>query len=104
MLYQSFPVAVGADSYLLSGDCCLQNALFGMFHAKIVEEDKKVLLESFSTLDGKCRIMISTIAFGMGVNIPNVQCVVHFGPSGTIDNYVQESGRADIEITGQAML
>ena len=48
-----------------------------MFHAKTVDEDKEVLLESFSKSDGKCWVIISTIAFGMGVNIPNVHCVVH---------------------------
>lgn len=94
MLYQSFAIALGADSYLPSDDCCLQNVLFGMFHAKIADADKEVLLESFSKSDGKCRVIISTIAFGMGVNISNVRCVVHFGPSSNIDNYVQESGQA----------
>ena len=59
-----------------------------------VDEDKEVLLESFSKSDGKCWVIVSTIAFEMGVNIPKVHCVVHLGPSSTIDNYVQESERA----------
>ena len=33
-------VALGADSYLSSGDCCLQNALFGIFLAKNVNKDE----------------------------------------------------------------
>lgn len=94
MLYQSFATTLGKCGYIPTGNCILQNAIFGMFHSKITDSDKEILLESFSKTDGKCRVIFSTIAFGMGVNIPNVRHVIHFGPSSAIDNYVQESGRA----------
>ena len=61
------------------------HCLVRMCHAKIVDEDKEVSLESFSKSDGKCWVIISTITFGMGVNIPNIHCVVHLGPSITTD-------------------
>ena len=44
--------------------------------------------------DGHIRVLIATIAFGMGVNCKNVQSIIHFGPSKNIECYVQESGRA----------
>ena len=93
-LYQFFATALVDCAFIPPGECILQNALFGMFHAKITNKDKDILLRSYSDPDGKCRVMFATIAFGMGMNIPNIHTVVHYGPSSTIDNYVQESGRA----------
>ena len=34
-----------------------------------------------------------TIAFGMGVNCSDIMGCIHFGPSNSIESYVQESGR-----------
>ena len=41
------------------------------------------------------QVLIATIAFGMGVNCKGVRRVIHFGPSKNIEQYVQESGRAE---------
>lgn len=40
------------------------------------------------------RVMIATKAFGMGVDIPDIQVVYHHAPSGLLPDYVQEIGRA----------
>lgn len=39
-------------------------------------------------------IMMATKAFGMGVNVPDIQEVYHYAPTGTLADYVQEIGRA----------
>lgn len=39
-------------------------------------------------------IMLATKAFGMGINIPDVEVVYHYAPTGTLADYVQEIGRA----------
>ncbi len=39
-------------------------------------------------------VMVSTKAFGMGVDIPDIQIVYHHAPSGLLPDYVQEVGRA----------
>lgn len=44
--------------------------------------------------DNEKIIMLSTKAFGMGVNIGDVKEVYHFAPTGTLADYVQEIGRA----------
>lgn len=44
--------------------------------------------------DSKISTMLATKAFGMGVNIPDVDIVYHFAPTGTLADYVQEIGRA----------
>ena len=92
-LYQLFDLHLKEDGYIPRGKIHVKNALFGMYHAKITDEEKSVLLESFSRLDGTCRILFSTIAFGMGINIPNIYRIIHNGPPNSIEDYVQESGR-----------
>ena len=39
------------------------------------------------------RVMLATKAFGMGVNIPDIEVVYHFAPTGTLADYIQEVGR-----------
>ena len=94
ILYQSFATSLGDSSYVPAGECTLQNVLFGMFHAKLTKSDKDILLDSFTKSDGNCRVIFATIAFGMGVNIPDIHTIIQIGPSSSVDSYVQESGRA----------
>jgi ATP-dependent DNA helicase RecQ len=44
--------------------------------------------------DAKLSIMLATKAFGMGINIHDVEVVYHYAPTGTLADYVQEIGRA----------
>lgn len=55
---------------------------------------------------GALKVMVCTKAFGMGVDIPDIQVVYHLAPSGMLPDYIQEIGRAARlpEITGVAAL
>ena len=46
------------------------------------------------TSESHLRIVIATIAFGMGIDCPSVCQVVHIGLPNDIESYVQETGRA----------
>ena len=54
---------------------------------------RKKVLESFMIVGGKLRIVITTTAFSMGVDCPDVSKVIHYGPPEDIEQYVQETGR-----------
>ena len=53
---------------------------------------KNRILKSFTKVDGAVRIVISTVAFAMGIDVPNINNVLHWGPPGDLECYVQESG------------
>lgn len=43
--------------------------------------------------EGKCRTMICTKAFGMGIDVDDITEIYHFAPTGNLADYIQEIGR-----------
>ena len=63
------------------------------FHAGTPQSVKDHVLAEISKEDSCLRTFVIT-AFGMGVDCKTVRRVIHFGPSKTIEAYLQESGRS----------
>jgi len=62
------------------------------FHAGMNAEERQEVYNAYKS--GDTYILLATKAFGMGMDIPNIHYVYHYGPSGTLEDYLQEVGRA----------
>ncbi|MCF0252979.1 MAG: RecQ family ATP-dependent DNA helicase [Duodenibacillus sp.] len=62
------------------------------FHGRMEPADKKAVLEGF--IQGSIRVVCATNAFGMGIDKENIRLVLHSEIPGTLENYLQEAGRA----------
>ena len=78
IIWRTFKLALGKDMYacLLPIDCIVE-----MYHAGTPESSKQHILKSVSLPDGHVRVLIYTIAFGMGIDLKCSCKVIHFGPS-----------------------
>ncbi len=62
------------------------------YHAGLTTSERTKHQESF--LRDDVRVVTATIAFGMGINKPNVRFVVHYDLPKNLESYYQETGRA----------
>ena len=62
------------------------------YHAGMELYERKKVQEDW--MQDKTQVIVSTSAFGMGINKTNVRAVVHFDIPGSIEQYYQEAGRA----------
>jgi RecQ family ATP-dependent DNA helicase len=61
------------------------------YHAGLDAEHRKRVQEAF--LAGKIEVMTATIAFGMGIDKPDIRMVIHTALPGSVEQYYQEMGR-----------
>ena len=62
-----------------------------VYHAGVSAEERENIQQRF--LESKDAVLIGTIAFGMGVDKPDIRRVIHYNPSQSIEAYSQEIGR-----------
>ena len=67
--------------------------LVDMFSHCTHESVKSTIMTQFTT-KSPLRIVIATVAFGMGIDCPDVRQIIHWGVPEDAEMYVQESGRA----------
>lgn len=62
------------------------------YHGKKTAAARQRVYADFST--GAIRVVVATIAFGMGIDKSDIRRVIHYGPPKTMEEYVQQIGRA----------
>jgi ATP-dependent DNA helicase RecQ len=63
-----------------------------LYHAGLSPRARHEAMRAF--LDGSVRIVAATVAFGMGIDKPDVRWILHVDPPPSLDAYYQEIGRA----------
>lgn len=62
------------------------------YHAEKKSKERTEIQKEYTS--GELDIIVSTIAFGMGINIPNIRLMIHYNCSNDVESYMQEIGRA----------
>ncbi|KAK3935729.1 P-loop containing nucleoside triphosphate hydrolase protein [Diplogelasinospora grovesii] len=85
-------VAVQAQAEHLADALRDQGFNAAPFHAGMKTEDKQTIQEKF--MASEIEIVCATIAFGMGIDKPNIRNIIHWDMSNTVEEYSQQIGRA----------
>ena len=72
----------------------LQTRLVDIFTSVSTTAMREMLLEEYCKTDTNLRLLIATTAFGLGVDCPDIERVINWGSPNTLEELVQESGRA----------
>ena len=63
-----------------------------LYHGSREDKDKKEVQGLW--MRNEIKVMVSTIAFGMGINKKDVRFVIHYTMASSMESYIQETGRA----------
>jgi len=81
-----------SDAEQLSSHLIMNGVTAVPYHAGLDASRRKAIQTQF--VNKEINIIIATVAFGMGINISNVQAVIHFNLPRSVESYIQEIGRA----------
>lgn len=62
------------------------------YHGRLKRRERETAQARF--MSGQSRVIVATSAFGLGVDKPDVRCVVHWNLPDSVESYYQEAGRA----------
>lgn len=71
-----------------------QFRLVEMFHSGCTVQVRDKILKTFTDILSNVRVVIATSSFGMGIDCPDIRRIVHWGTPDSVEQYVQEVGRA----------
>ncbi len=81
-----------AEVDALAGQLSAQALRAVAYHAGMGDEARAAAQDAF--LGERVEVVVATVAFGMGIDRPDVRCVVHAGAPRSLEQYTQEAGRA----------
>ena len=90
---------LGPRIYCNGDKTVIENRLVDQYSSVIAESSKRRILKLFS-IPSNLRVVIATLAFGMGIDIPDIRHILIWGYPETICHYWQELGRASRDAQG----
>lgn len=95
-IYKFFAKSLGnAALHPQSAPDLVKHRIVDMFTACTHPVVKGHVVSAIKSLQSPLRIVLATIAFGMGIDCPNICCVIHWGVPHDVESYLQETGRAE---------
>lgn len=67
--------------------------MYAMYHSRTPNEIQEKVLSSLGKIDGLVRIVFATNALGMGISLPDMRRVIHYGIPRDAEDYLQEVGQ-----------
>ena len=99
-LFRVFKLELGRFAYCTpTAEPMSENMVIGMYHHNTLLHHQQRIINTFFKAGGICRVVFATAALGMGVNSPDIRRLVHFGPPRSIEDLVQEIGRAGRDLS-----
>ena len=92
LIWKMFEVNLGKRFYANEKQSCYER-IVEMFHAGTASSVKEHITKQLSSAQSHLRVLVCTIAVGMGINCKGVNRIIHFGPSKSVESYLQECGR-----------
>ena len=89
--YQYISTTLKSKQYV--GEHIPENRIFAQFHKDYTQAMKHHIITELKKESSKIRLVLATVALGMGVDCPNIVRVIHCRPPTTIEKYFQEIGR-----------
>ena len=71
-----------------------ENRIFAQYHKDYTPNMKLFIIKELSRVKPTVRLVLATVALGMGLNAPCIERIVHCRPPTTLEGYMQEIGRA----------
>ena len=73
LCYSYFSAHIGNEQYEpLGAECCAGNRLYTQFHAQYPEHERQRIVEGLVKGNSKIRVIFVPVAFGIGIDIPNI--------------------------------
>ncbi|WAR08483.1 RECQ1-like protein [Mya arenaria] len=77
-----------------TGEAIPENRIFAQYHTDYTQDMKRHIVNELTKETPKLRLVMATVALGMGLNAPSVTRIIHCRPPTTLEEYLQEMGRA----------
>lgn len=92
--FQFLSCEVGNDAYSPVGSKIPEDRIIGQYHKDYTPKMKHHIISELRKENPKIRLVMATVALGMGLNAPSVNRIIHMRPPTTLEKYLQEIGRA----------